>query len=70
MTFDRPYDEAGDALPEPHQRHGRAGAEAGAVRTELAEPRTRAECYEALRAADDGSAGDGENRRPAETGSH
>ena len=68
MALDRPYDDgARDVTPERHPHHGRPGAEAGAVRAESAEPRTRAECFEALRAADGGSAHDSENQRPAET---
>lgn len=55
MAFDR-YDEEGDGpndvKPEQHQRPGGSGGDAPGVRAEPAEVRTRAECYEALRAAD------------------
>ena len=69
MALDRPYDDgAGDAAPERLSHRGGPPADNPAARTELAEPRTRAECYEALRAADDGSAHDRENQGPAETG--
>jgi hypothetical protein len=69
MALDRPHDDgAGDAAPEWHPHHGRPGAaDAAAARAEPAESRTRAECYEALRAADHGSAHDTENRRPVDT---
>ena len=67
MALDRPYEDgAGDALPERRADHDRSAADAARARSELAEPRTRAECYEALRAADGGSAHDGENQRPAD----
>jgi len=49
MAFDR-YDDGVDAAK--HLRGGGPDAGAAAGRTELAEPRTRQECYEALRAAD------------------
>jgi hypothetical protein len=57
MALDRPDDEfeAGDAPPEPYLP---PGGDVSAARAELAEPRTREEYYEALRAADGGS-GDG-----------
>ena len=58
MALDRPDDdfEVGDARLEQHLRNGRAGGDVPAVRSEPAEPRTREEYYEALRAADDRSA--------------
>jgi Bacterial EndoU nuclease len=53
MALDRPYDEfeTGDARPEQHLP---PGGDVPAVRAGPAEPRTREECYEALRAADGG----------------
>ena len=56
MAFDR-YDDGLDgpgeaAKPERHFRADGQDADAAAGRTQLAEPRTRQECYEALRAAD------------------
>jgi hypothetical protein len=50
--YDDGVDGSNDVKPEKHRRHGRQDADALAGRTELAEPRTRQECYEALRAAD------------------
>ncbi len=41
-----------DVKPEQHQRRGASGGDAPTARAEPAEVRTRAECYEALRAAD------------------
>ncbi len=41
-----------DVKPERHHRHGGSGGDAPRARAEPAEVRTRAECYEALRAAD------------------
>jgi hypothetical protein len=41
-----------DVEPEQHRRHGGSPGDTPAARAEPAEPRTRAECYEALRAAD------------------
>jgi len=62
MAIDRPDDdfEAGEARLEQHLRNGglRNGGPDGdlpAARSEPAEPRTREEYYEALRAADGGS---------------
>lgn len=67
MALDRPYEDgAGEALPERRADHDRPGADAAGARAELTEPRTRAEYYEVLRAADDGSAHDGKNQRPAD----
>jgi hypothetical protein len=52
MAFDR-YDDGVDGPGEAkHLRGGPRDADATAGRTEPAEPRTRQECYEALRAAD------------------
>lgn len=66
MALDRPYEDgASDALPERRADRDRPAADAARARAALAEPRTRAECNEALRAADGGSGHDGENRRPA-----
>jgi hypothetical protein len=60
MALDRPDDdfEAGDARLEQHLRSCGPGGDKPAERTEPVEPRTREECYEALRAADDSSADD------------
>src|SRR5260370_503675 len=54
MAVDRPDDDVAPELARPEQRlgSGRPVADAPAARTEPAEPRTREECYEALRAAD------------------
>jgi hypothetical protein len=60
MALDRPDDdfEAGEARLEQHLRsHGSSG-DVPAPRSEPAEPRTREEYYEALRAADNGSDGE------------
>ena len=55
MAFDR-YDDGvdgpGEAKPEQRFRGGGQDADAAVGRTQLAEPRTRQEVYEALRAAD------------------
>jgi len=55
MALDR-YDDGADGptdvKPEQHRRHGGSVGDAPAGRPEPAELRTRAECYEALRAAD------------------
>jgi Bacterial EndoU nuclease len=65
MAVDGPYDDGtGADRPERHLGLSRPDADAAAARTELAEPRTRAEYYEAVRAADgraaraDGSSAD------------
>ena len=62
MALDRPDDdfEAGEARFEQHLRSRGSGGDAPAARPEQVEPRTRAEYYEALRAAD-GAPGDGES---------
>ena len=58
MALDR-YDDGvdgwGEAKPEQRRRHGGSADDAPAAPAEPAEPRTRAECYEALRAADGGA---------------
>ena len=60
MALDRPDDdfEASDARLEQHLRSCGPGGDKPAARSGPVEPRTREECYEALRAADDGSAED------------
>ncbi len=60
MALDRPDDdfEAGDARLEQHLRSCGPGGDKPAARPEPAEPRTREEYYEALRAADDSSTDD------------
>jgi len=60
MALDRPDGDVAPELARPEQRRGsgRPVADAPAARTEPAEPRTREECYEALRAADGGCADD------------
>jgi hypothetical protein len=57
-------DEARDARPERHSQHRGPGGDAAAVRAAQVEPRTRAECYEALRAADGGPGQTDEDKRP------
>jgi hypothetical protein len=55
MALDRYDDRAdgpNDVKPERHQGHGGSGGEAPRARAEPVEVRTRAECHEALRAAD------------------
>ncbi len=72
MALDR-YDDGPERLPdvtpERHRRPGGSAGDAPSTRAEAAEPRTRAECYEALRAAD-GQPADGRDHRegPADTG--
>lgn len=58
MALDRPDDDLGpgDTRPEQHFRLDRPSGDAPAARAEPAEPRTREEYYEALRAADGGPA--------------
>jgi hypothetical protein len=60
MALDRPDDdfEAGDARLEQHLRSCGPGGDKPAERAEAVEPRTREECYEVLRAADDSSVDD------------
>ena len=58
MVFDRASEDAdgpGEARPELHLHHGRTGGDAHAPQKEPPETRSRAECYDALRAADSGS---------------
>jgi hypothetical protein len=53
MALDGPYDDGPrDGQPERSPQGGKPGADTAAARTEPAESRTRAEYYEALRAAD------------------
>jgi hypothetical protein len=56
MALDWPDDDfgVGDARSEQHLRNRSPGSDVPAARSESAEPRTREECYEALRAADGG----------------
>ena len=60
MAFDRPDDdfETGEARLEQHVRSCGAGGDQPAARAEPVEPRSREECYEALRAAESGLADD------------
>jgi len=51
-SYDDGVDGSNDVKPEQHRRHGGSVGDAPAARAEPAELRTRAECYEALRAAD------------------
>ena len=52
MAQDEPYERNSDDRPERHRRVGGPDAGAAGSRTELAEPRTRTEYYEARRAGD------------------
>ena len=66
MVFDRSSEDAdgpGEARPELHLHHGRTGRDAHAPQKEPSETRSRAECYDALRAADSGSDHGNENKR-------
>jgi Bacterial EndoU nuclease len=66
MVFDRSYEDGpGEARPELHLHHGRTGGDAHAAPREPPETRSRAECYEALRAADSGSDHGDDNQREA-----
>jgi hypothetical protein len=68
MALDRPLDDgARDAGQERHPPHRGSGADDASERARQAEPRTRAECYEALRAAD-GSGQTDENHRQSVPG--
>ena len=75
MAFDR-HDEGvdgpNDLKPERQPWHGGSGGEAPPARAEPAEVRTRAECYEALRAADGKPvhAGDSQCARSDPPGDH
>src|ERR1035441_3677543 len=67
MALDRYEDGADgprDVRPEQHRRHGGSAGDAPAARAEPAEPRTRAECYEALRAADSKPVHEPDNHDP------
>jgi hypothetical protein len=58
MVFDRASEDAdgpGEARPELHLHHGRTDGDSHAPQKEPPETRSRAECYDALRAADSGS---------------
>jgi hypothetical protein len=66
MVFDRASedaDEPGEDRPELHLHHGRTGGDAHAPPREPPETRSRAECYDALRAADAGSDHGDETKR-------
>src|ERR1700691_106978 len=55
MVFDRASEDAdgpGEARPELHLHHGRTDGDAHAPQKEPPETRSRAGCYDALRAAD------------------
>jgi len=65
MVFDRASEDAdglGEARPELHLHHGRTGGDAHAPQKEPPETRSRAECYDALRAADSGQDHGGETK--------
>lgn len=51
-SYDDGLDGVHNVKPEQHRRHDRSAGDVPATRAEPAEPRNRAECYEALRAAD------------------
>jgi hypothetical protein len=58
MVFDRASEDAdgpGEARPELHLHHGRTDGDSHAPQKEPPETRSRAECYDALRAADNRS---------------
>jgi hypothetical protein len=64
MALDGMFDDgARDARPERHPQHRGSGGDAAAARVGQVEPRTRAECYQALRTADGGSGPTDENQR-------
>ena len=66
MVFDRASEEADgpdEARPELHLHHGRTGGDAHAPQKEPPETRSRAECYDALRAAVGGSDQGNEEQR-------
>ena len=66
-SYDHGVDGPGEAKPEQRFRGGGHDADAAAGRTQLAEPRTRQEVYEALRAADGRPVQGSDNQRaPAE----
>jgi len=69
MAVDGPYDDGtNDRRSERHLRGCAPDADPAWVRAGPAETRTRAECYEALRAADDGSGQADQDHRHADTG--
>ena len=70
--YDDGADEPNDVKPEQHQWHGQSGGDAPTAQQEPAETRTRAECYEALRAADGKPvpASDSQGARPDTQGDH
>jgi hypothetical protein len=69
MALDSAFDDgARDAGIERHPRHRGSGGDAAAARGGPVELRTRGECYEALRAADGGSAKTAENQRREDPG--
>jgi Bacterial EndoU nuclease len=69
MALDSAFDDgARDAGIERHPRHRGSGGDAGTARGGPVELRTRAECYEALRAADGGSAQTAENQQQEDPG--
>jgi hypothetical protein len=69
MALDSAFDDgARDAGIERHPRHCGSGGDAGTARGGPVELRTRAECYEALRAADGGSAQTAENQQQEDPG--
>jgi Bacterial EndoU nuclease len=59
--YDDGVDGSNDVKPEQHRRPGGSVGDALAARAEPAELRTRAECYEALRAADGRAVPDRDN---------
>jgi hypothetical protein len=66
MVFDRASEDAdgpGEGRPELHLHHGRTDGGAHAPQKEPPETRSRAECYDALRAADSGSDRGDETKR-------
>jgi EndoU nuclease-like protein len=68
MALERPYDDAdgpGEARPELHLHHGRTGGDAHPPQREPPETRSRAECYDALRAADGRPGASDNGDRPA-----
>ena len=69
MALDGAFDDgARDAGSERHPQHRGPRGDAAAARGGQVELRTRAECYEALRAADSGSGQADENHRPENSG--
>ena len=64
MAFDR-YDDMDGPGEAKHLRGGPRDADAAAGRTELAEPRSRQECYDALRVADGKPVQASDNQRPS-----